>query len=71
MVSQVKTEQFVVDSWVKHDARGKVVQGKLDVAWQEGRQQHTLDVSVAVTSTPDKRAHINRSERPNATVDGR
>eukprot|EP00975_Prorocentrum_lima_P054849 11498860-Prorocentrum_lima.AAC.1 len=40
-------------------------------SYREGKKEHTLDVSVDVTSTPDKRAQINRSEKPNATVDGR
>eukprot|EP00975_Prorocentrum_lima_P056903 11939287-Prorocentrum_lima.AAC.1 len=53
MVGQVRTEQ-VIDAWVKRTATGKVVQGVLDVAWHEGKKEHTLDVSVAVTSTPDK-----------------
>eukprot|EP00975_Prorocentrum_lima_P019916 4191655-Prorocentrum_lima.AAC.1 len=66
MVGQVRTEQ-VIDTWVKRTAGGKVVQGILDVAWQEGKKEHTLDVSVAVTSKPDKRAQIMRSLKPNGT----
>eukprot|EP00975_Prorocentrum_lima_P016187 3435558-Prorocentrum_lima.AAC.1 len=70
MVAQVRTEQ-VIDEWVKKTPAGKVIQGVLDVAWHEGRKEHTLDVSVAVTSTPDKKAQISRSQRQDATVDGR
>eukprot|EP00975_Prorocentrum_lima_P031125 6535308-Prorocentrum_lima.AAC.1 len=42
MLGQVRTEQ-VIDSWVKTDAKGTVIQGKRDVAWQEGKKEHTLD----------------------------
>eukprot|EP00975_Prorocentrum_lima_P030542 6405634-Prorocentrum_lima.AAC.1 len=34
-------------------------------------KKRTLDVSVAVTSTPDKKAQITRSQRQDGTVDGR
>eukprot|EP00975_Prorocentrum_lima_P045978 9616463-Prorocentrum_lima.AAC.1 len=58
MLGQVKTEQ-IIDAWVKQDAKGTVIQGKLDVAWQEGKKEHTLDVSVAVSYT-HLRAHETR-----------
>eukprot|EP00975_Prorocentrum_lima_P007648 1639065-Prorocentrum_lima.AAC.1 len=58
MIAQVRTEQ-TIDTWVKKTPAGKVIQGVLDVAWHEGRKEHTLDVSVAVTSTPDKKAPVS------------
>eukprot|EP00975_Prorocentrum_lima_P040001 8404191-Prorocentrum_lima.AAC.1 len=60
----VKTEQMV-PVWTKRDARGQVIQGKLDVTWKEGRTNHALNVPVAVTTTPSLGAQHNRAACPN------
>eukprot|EP00975_Prorocentrum_lima_P014870 3153366-Prorocentrum_lima.AAC.1 len=37
----------------------------------EGRKSHALDVSVAVTSTPNAAAQKSRAAGANVTIDGR
>eukprot|EP00975_Prorocentrum_lima_P025660 5397019-Prorocentrum_lima.AAC.1 len=61
----------MVPVWTKRDARGQVIQGKLDVTRKEGRKNHALDVTVVVTTTPSPGAQHNRAAGPNVTVDGR
>eukprot|EP00975_Prorocentrum_lima_P068009 12918286-Prorocentrum_lima.AAC.1 len=60
----VKTEQLV-PAWTKRDAKRELIQGKLDVTWREGRKEHDLDVTVAVTTTPSIGAQHDRAAGPN------